>query len=122
MSDATSFLACHLDKFSPQHISFCFCSDDGAGDEEDEEYEPPARQLRSASRPMKCKVASVVLIQANREVTNSQGRRVRIPLHLVVTMRSDTLQVSLTLWHKLLHLPRGNLQDLDLTPQNHGHC
>ncbi|KAK5615078.1 hypothetical protein CRENBAI_006031, partial [Crenichthys baileyi] len=66
-------------------------SDDGAGDEEDE-YEPPACQLRSASRPMKSKEASVVLIQANREVTNSQGLRVRIPLHLVVTMRSGTLQ------------------------------
>ncbi|KAK5618969.1 hypothetical protein CRENBAI_006050 [Crenichthys baileyi] len=41
-------------------------------DKEDEEYEPPARQLRSASRPIKRKEVSVPrkkeqLIQANKE-------------------------------------------------------
>ncbi|MED6236610.1 hypothetical protein ATANTOWER_011658 [Ataeniobius toweri] len=50
-------------------------SDAGAKDEEDEQYEPPGRQLRNASRPMKRKVASVPRKRSSTSTPTKRGKQ-----------------------------------------------
>ncbi|MEQ2290078.1 hypothetical protein AMECASPLE_039698, partial [Ameca splendens] len=70
---------------------------DYCAENEDEEYEPPAHQLRSASWPMKRKVASVPRKSCCSSKPTKRGKQLlrwaRLPLDLVMTMRtSGTLQ------------------------------
>ncbi|MEQ2309639.1 hypothetical protein AMECASPLE_000891 [Ameca splendens] len=127
MSDATSFLACHLDKCSLQHISFCFCNENGAENKKNEESEPPACQLRSASRPIKCKVATVPRQSTSSSKPTKRGKEILRWASQATSSPGDDNQDKghspgePSIEAHVLHLLGGILQDLDLTPQKHGH-